>query len=105
MRNLLAVLLVLTFAGAALASVTVYDEDPFKVKLGGYFQFRWDYDMQTNVDSGDPFGELYFKRAKLEVAGDIGDYWSFKLVQVVKDRAHFRGLTLDTTDYDVDGDR
>gem|GEM_PF-3010696 len=104
MRKLLAVLLVLTFAGAAPAGVTVFDDDFFKIKLGGYFQFRWDYDLQTNVDDGNAFGELYFKRAKLEVKGDIGDYWSFKLVEQVKGRDHFRGLTLDTTDYDVDGD-
>jgi len=103
-RILLAVLLVLTFAGANLASVTVFDEGIFKVNLGGYFQFRWDYDLQTSVENGDPFGELSFKRAKLEVSGDVGDYWSFKLVEAVKDRAHFTGLSLDTTDYDIDGD-
>jgi len=101
---LLAVLLVLTFAGAALASVTVFDDDFFKVKLGGYFQFRWDYDLQSNVDDGNPFGELYFKRAKLEVAANIGDYWSFKLVEQVKERGHFKGLSLVTTDYDVNDD-
>lgn len=104
MRKLLAVLLALTFAGTALAGVTVFDDDFFKVKLGGYFQFRWDYDLQTNVTDGNAFGELYFKRAKLEVSGDIGDYWSFKLVEQVKDRAHFKGLSLDTTDYDIDDD-
>ncbi|MCX7021764.1 MAG: porin [bacterium] len=104
MRKLFAVLLILTFAGASLASVTVYDEDIFKIKLGGYAQFHWDYDLQTNVTDGNAFGELYFKRAKLEVSGDIGDYWSFKLVEAVKDRTHFNGLSVDTADYDVDGD-
>lgn len=104
MRKLSAVLLVLTFAGAALAGVTVFNEDPFKIQLGGYFQFRWDYDLQTNVTDGNAFGELYFKRAKLEVKGDIGDYWSFKLIEQVKERGHFEGLSLDTMDSDVDGD-
>jgi hypothetical protein len=103
-RKLPAVLLVLTFAGAALAGVTVFNEDPFKIQLGGYFQFRWDYDLQTNVTDGNAFGELYFKRAKLEVSGDIGDYWSFKLIEQVKERGHFEGLSLDTMDSDVDGD-
>jgi hypothetical protein len=105
-RKLLAVLLVLTFAEAALASVTVFDDDLFKIKLGGYFQFRWDYDLQSNVDDGNAFGELYFKRAKLEVKGDIGDYWSFKLVEQVKERGHFKGLNLELTteDYDIDDD-
>ncbi len=104
MHKLLAVFLVLTIAGAAPASVTVFDDDFFKINLGGFAQFRWDYDLQTNVTDGNAFGELYFKRAKLEVKGDIGDYWSFKLVEQVKERAHFRGLSVDTTDYDVDGD-
>jgi hypothetical protein len=104
-KNLLAVLLALAFAGAALAGVTVFDEDLFKIKLGGYFQFRWDYDLQTDVDNGNAFGDVYFKRAKLEVSGDVGDYWSFKLVEQVKSRDHIKGLEITTTDGpDIDGD-
>lgn len=87
MKKLLIALAVLTAISASLASVTVFDEDIFNIKLGGYFQFRWDYDMPAD-DNADAEGELKVKRAKLDVKGDIGDYFSFKIVDQIHKSGH-----------------
>ena len=82
MKKLLTALVLLVAISASLASVTVFDEDIFKIKLGGYFQLRWDYDMpaDNNIDAE---GELQVKRAKLYVFGDISDYFSFFITDLV----------------------
>lgn len=88
MKKLLTIMAVLALATMSLASVTVFEGEQkdvdFKVKVGGYFQFRWDYDL-NNAEGNEAEGEgnLKVKRAKISFKGDIGDYWSFKVVDYV----------------------
>ena len=100
MKKLLTILAVMMLATMAVASVTVFEGEQkdvdFKVKVGGYFQFRWEMDLnngEVNIgDEDDPEyvdneaeaeGNLKVKRAKVDFKGDIGDYWKFKVVDYV----------------------
>lgn len=98
MKKLLTILAVMMLATMAVASVTVFEGEQkdvdFKIKVGGYFQFRWEMDLNNGEVWSDGDGEyvdneaeaegnLKVKRAKIDFKGNIGDYWSFKVVDYV----------------------
>lgn len=82
MKKLLALLAVLTIVSTSFAAVTIFEGKQnrvdFDVKLGGYFQFNWDYNLNNHDDNIDGEGDLFVRRGMVSLRSTIGDYWSFK---------------------------